>query len=104
VAHWDEFTTRFFDFAPYHEPVDPRDRLLAYVDFRKAILTGELLEFSCFAGTIVQEAYCTHPDISSACARNITAHAKILEGDVEAAMRRSDVRNEWSAEILALPI
>ena len=30
-------------------------------------LTGELPEFTCFAGTIIQEAYRTHPEVSAAC-------------------------------------
>jgi TetR/AcrR family transcriptional repressor of nem operon len=104
VAYWDAHTTGFFAGAPYHDAADPLDRLLAYVDFRRAILTGDLTDFTCFAGTIVQEAYRTHPDISGACARNITAHAKTLEGDIEAAMRRYGVRGEWTAEGLALHI
>jgi TetR/AcrR family transcriptional repressor of nem operon len=104
AAHWDVHATGFFAGAPYHYPADPLDRLLAYVDFRKAILTGDLADFTCFAGTIVQEAYRTHPNISEACARNITTHAKTLEGDVEAAMRKYRVRGEWTAQSLALHI
>jgi TetR/AcrR family transcriptional regulator, transcriptional repressor for nem operon len=104
AAHWDTFTTHFFASAPYHQPGDPLDRLLAYVDFRKAILTGDLPDFTCFAGTVVEEAYRTHPDVSAACARNILAHAKTLEADVDAAMRKYRVRGEWTAESLALHI
>jgi TetR/AcrR family transcriptional repressor of nem operon len=104
VAHWDAHTTGFFANAPYHEPADPLDRLIAYVDFRKAILSGDLPDFTCFAGTIVQEAYRTHPDVSAACERNITAHAKTLEADIEAAKRKFGVRGKWTAESLALHI
>ena len=102
VAHWEEFTRAFFADAPYHRPADPLDRLLAYVDFRKSILTGELPEFTCFAGTIVQEAYATHPEVSAACARNIGGHARTLEADIEEAMHRHGVGGDWSAESLAL--
>src|SRR5882724_9600119 len=102
VAHWEEFTRAFFADAPYHGPADPLDRLLAYVDFRKSILTGELPEFTCFAGTIIQEAYATHPEISAACGRNIGGHARTLEADIAAAMSRHGVTGEWSAESLAL--
>lgn len=104
TAHWDAFTTNFFANAPYHQPGDPLDRLLAYVDFRKAILTGDLPDFTCFAGTVVQEAYRTHPDVSGACARNILAHAKTLEADIDAAVRKYRVRGKWTAESLALHI
>jgi len=102
VAHWEEFTRAFFADAPYHRPADPLDRVLAYVDFRKSILTGELPEYTCFAGTIIQEAYATHPEVSAACARNIGGHARTLEADIEEAMRRHAVGGDWSAESLAL--
>jgi TetR/AcrR family transcriptional repressor of nem operon len=102
VAHWEDFTRAFFADAPYHGPADPLDRLLAYVDFRKSILTGDLPEFTCFAGTIIQEAYATHPAVSAACARNIGGHARTLEADIAAAMRRHGVAGDWSAESLAL--
>jgi TetR/AcrR family transcriptional repressor of nem operon len=104
AAHWDAFTTDFFANAPYHQPADPLDRLLAYVDFRKAILTGDLPDFTCFAGTVVEEAYRTHPDVSGACGRNILAHANTLEADIDAAMRKYRVRGESTAESLALHI
>jgi TetR/AcrR family transcriptional regulator, transcriptional repressor for nem operon len=102
VAHWDARSSSEFAAAPYHDPADPRDRLLAYVDFRKAILTGELPEFTCFAGTIVQEVYATHPVIRAACERNISGHARTLEADIREAMRKYDVRGDWTAESLAL--
>jgi TetR/AcrR family transcriptional repressor of nem operon len=102
VAHWDTHTTGFFAAAPYHGQDDPLDRLLAYVDFRKATLTGELPEFTCFAGTLIQEVYGTHPEIRTACERNISGHAKTLEADVGEAMRKYDVRGDCTAESLAL--
>ena len=41
AAHWGEQASQYFAAAPYHGLADPLDRLLAYVDFRKAALTGE---------------------------------------------------------------
>jgi TetR/AcrR family transcriptional regulator, transcriptional repressor for nem operon len=104
VAHWGTQTTRTFAGAPYHEQDDPLERLVAYVEFRKAMLMGELPEFTCFVGTVIQEAYLTHPEISAACERILTDHAKTLEADVREAMRRYGVRGNWSAESLALHI
>jgi len=104
AAHWDAHSKECFADAPYHEASDPLDRLIAYVDFRKAILTGELPEFTCFAGTIIQEAYRTHPEVSAACERTIAAHAKTLEADIRAATRKYGARGRWSAEGLALHI
>jgi len=104
VAHWGTQTARTFADAPYHGQDDPLKRLVAYVDFRKALLIGELPEFSCFLGTIIQEAYLTHPEINAACEQIFTAHVKTLEADVGEAMRRYGVRANWSAESLALHI
>jgi TetR/AcrR family transcriptional repressor of nem operon len=104
VAHWGAQTTEFFADAPYHAPDDPLDRLIAYITFRKAILTGERPEFTCFVGTIIQEAYLTHPEISAACERSLTAHAETLEADIRDAMRKYSVRGNWTAGSLALHV
>src|SRR3954469_5422446 len=39
--HWSAMTQAFFAAAPYHTHSDPLDRLLGYLDFRKAILKGD---------------------------------------------------------------
>jgi TetR/AcrR family transcriptional repressor of nem operon len=104
AAHWQARTTEFFASAPYHEPSDPLNRLTAYIEFRKSILTGELPEFTCFVGTIIQEAYHTHPEISAACEKSISGHTQTLEADIAAAMRRYGVRGTWTAASLALHI
>jgi TetR/AcrR family transcriptional regulator, transcriptional repressor for nem operon len=102
VAHWDEVTGGLFAQAPYHDIADPLDRLLAYLDFRKDLLTGDLPDFTCFAGMITQEAYETKPQIVAACARSISGHAKTLEADIREAMQTYGIRGDWSAESLAL--
>src|SRR5579872_2075393 len=45
AEHWSEKTGAFFAAAPYHRHTDPLQRLLGYIDFRKAILTGKVPEF-----------------------------------------------------------
>ncbi len=100
--HWSEITGAFFETAPYHKHSDPLDRVLGYLDFRKAILSGEIAEFTCLAGTMVQEIYCTHPGIREACAASIIAHATKVEADIAAAMKRYRIRAPWTAESLAL--
>jgi TetR/AcrR family transcriptional regulator, transcriptional repressor for nem operon len=102
VAHWEDFTRGFFAAAPYHRGADPLDRLLAYIDFRKSMLTGDLPEFTCFPGTIIQEAYLMHPEIVVACEKNISGHARTLEADIDAAMQKYGVGDDWTAESLAL--
>src|ERR1700733_8074901 len=100
--YWIEDTGALFAAAPYHQPTDPVDRLLAYVDFRKALVIGELPEFTCLVGTMVQEVYDTHPALREACNRSITGHAGILVPDIEEAMRQRGMHPEWTAESLAL--
>jgi TetR/AcrR family transcriptional repressor of nem operon len=100
--YWIEGTGALFASAPYHAPADPLDRLLEYVDFRKALLTGELPEFTCLIGTMVQEVYDTHPAIRDACDRSISGHAATLVPDIEEAMRQRGMRADWTAESLAL--
>ena len=102
AEYWGILTGGLFQSAPYHTLPDPLDRLLAYVDFRKAILQGTLPEFTCLVGTMVQEVYDTHPSIRAACDKSITDHAATLESDIEEAMRKYGVRADWSAMSLAL--
>jgi TetR/AcrR family transcriptional regulator, transcriptional repressor for nem operon len=104
AAHWDEGTRAYFADAPYRGIADPLDRLLAYVDFRKAGLIGELADFTCFAGTVIQEVFDTHPELCAACETNISAHAKTLEADIREAMQKYPIVGDWTAESLALHI
>jgi TetR/AcrR family transcriptional repressor of nem operon len=97
---WRVRSIETFAAAPYHGTADALSRLLGYLEFRKALLTGDLPDFTCFAGTIVQEAYRSHPDVSAACARDIIDHAKRLEADIREAMRDHGIRAGWTAESL----
>ncbi len=98
---WNDTTTEFFGAAPYHEPADALDRVLAYVAFRKAIIAGRIAEFSCLVGTLAQEVYATAPDIRDACARSIFGHAATLEADIETARRERGITGNWTAASLA---
>jgi len=101
AERWSDVTGRLFAAAPYHSPADPLDRLLAYVDFRRAILRGELPEFTCFVGTMVQEVYETHPTLRDACEQSISGHAETLVPDITLAMKQYGVRG-FEARTLAL--
>src|SRR5579863_6813777 len=100
--HWRETTGAFFADAPYHKLADPLDRVLGYIDFRKSLLQGKLSEFTCLAGTMVQETYDTHPAIREAAERAIVDHASHVAIDIEAAIRDHGLKPEWSAQSLAL--
>jgi hypothetical protein len=49
---------------------------------RKANLQGELRQFTCLLGAMVQEAYDAHPAIRRVCDRCISEHAARLEADL----------------------
>ena len=100
--HWSEITGAFFKNAPYHKHGDPLERVLGYLDFRKAILKGNIAEFTCLVGTMVQEIYGTNPDIRKACEASISGHAAKVEADIAEAMKRYRIRGPWTAESLAL--
>ncbi|WP_421724481.1 TetR/AcrR family transcriptional regulator [Bauldia sp.] len=101
AAYWAETTGVFFENAPYHDHDDPLDRLLAYVDFRRSIIDGDLAEFTCLVGTMVQEVYGSHPAIRDACAASIFGHAATLEPEIRAAMQARGIAADWTAESLA---
>jgi len=100
--YWNEITGGLFASAPYRGHADPLDRLLAYVDFRKYILLGDLPDFTCLVGTMVQEVYDTHPNLREACNRSISGHAETLIPDIEEAMVQRGMHPNWTAESLAL--
>lgn len=100
--YWSATTGELFAQAPYHQHADPLDRVLGYVDFRKALLAGTLPEFTCLVGTMVQEVYATDPAIRDACERCLSGHAARLEQDIAEAMARYGIRAGWTAESLAL--
>jgi TetR/AcrR family transcriptional regulator, transcriptional repressor for nem operon len=100
--YWQELSDALFAAAPYHRLNDPLDRILGYLDFRRAMLRGDVAEFSCLAGTLLQEAYQTHPDIRLACDATIGSHAATVESDIADAMKRYRIRAPWTAESLAL--
>lgn len=102
LDHWGTNAAAFFDHAPYHDVADPLGRILAYLDFRKAILTGDLADFTCLAGTMVQELYATNPDIRAACESSICTHTERLAPDIAKAMRQHGVTADVTAESLAL--
>lgn len=66
VEHWSTVTGALFADHPYHAQPDPLDRVLAYLDLRKALVVGSAAEYSCVAGTLVQEIHATHPAIREA--------------------------------------
>ena len=102
AKYWSEMTGALFASAPYHDHADPLDRVLAYVDFRAGLIEGDLAEFTCLVGTMVQETYNASDAIRAACEASIVGHAETLVVDIEAARRLYKIEGDWTAESLAL--
>jgi TetR/AcrR family transcriptional regulator, transcriptional repressor for nem operon len=102
AEHWSAVTGGLFALAPYTKLADPLDRLLGYVDFRKAIIQGEVPQFTCFVGTMAQEIHQTNPAIRAACDASIREHAARVEADIELALRQRGIKVDFTAKSLAL--
>jgi TetR/AcrR family transcriptional repressor of nem operon len=102
AQHWSEITGALFATAPYHDHADPLARVLAYIDFRAGLIEGELAEFTCLVGTMVQEAYGASDKIRAACEASIFGHAQTLVTDIEAARKLYKSKAKWSPQSLAL--
>ena len=86
VAHWSAVTGALFASAPYHAYEDPLDQLIAYIDFRAALLEGRSIpEATCLLGTMVQETYESNPAIREACLAGIVGHADTIAAIITAA-------------------
>ncbi len=101
AKYWSETTGALFEAAPFHTLADPLDRVLAYIDFRRDIISGDISEFTCLVGTMAQEAHTTAPDIAKACGDSIFGHAETLVSDISDAMDIYNVTSDWTAESLA---
>jgi TetR/AcrR family transcriptional repressor of nem operon len=102
VQHWNEVTGALFASAPYQQLADPRDRVLAYIDFRAGLLNGELPDYTCLLGTMVQETFATFPAIRAACEHGIELHAQTVARDIAEAKARYAPQPDWSPESLAM--
>jgi TetR/AcrR family transcriptional repressor of nem operon len=102
VNYWNTMTGGLFARAPYQAISDPRDRVLAYIDFRASILQGALPDFTCLLGTMVQETFETHPRIRDACNGGIASHAHTVALDIAQAKALYAADASWDSETLAL--
>lgn len=104
TKHFGDMAAGLFATAPFTRLADPLDRLLGYIEFRTAILCGELPRFTCLLGTMVQEAYDSHPVLREACEKGISEHASIVAADIAAAKSKYAPDAPWSAESLSFHI
>ena len=101
TRHWTDVTGGVFAAAPYQAIADPRERVLASIDFRRDILQGNLPDFTCLLGTMVQETFETHPAIRDACWSGIDGHAQVVANDIALARALYAPDAEWTAQSLA---
>jgi TetR/AcrR family transcriptional regulator, transcriptional repressor for nem operon len=102
TEHWTGVTSNLFAGAPYQAIADPRERVLAYIDFRASLIQGGLPDFTCLLGTMVQETYDTHPSICEACNLAILTHARTVEQDLADAKRLYAPKASWAPGSVAL--
>jgi TetR/AcrR family transcriptional repressor of nem operon len=100
--HWTAVTGAMFAAADYHRLPDPLDRVFGYLDLREALLAGELHEFTCLAGTLLQETHQTGPAIAAAAHASIAGHARTLETDFQQVIDRRGPPDCPPAQSLAL--
>jgi TetR/AcrR family transcriptional regulator, transcriptional repressor for nem operon len=100
---WNSMTGQLFAGADYHRHEDPLDQVIAYLDFRAALLDhGGLPDITCLLGTTVQETFSSNPALREACDIGICGHANTVRDMIAAAKARHAPRATWSAEQLAL--
>lgn len=83
---WTDRARPMFEMPPHTRLADPLDRLLGHIDFRLSMLDGPAEDYSCFVGTMVQEAYATNDRIRAACEASINAYCEALAPDIQAAI------------------
>lgn len=73
IDDWTMTTGAMFAAHPYNALPDPLDRVFGYIDLRRQILGQPIPEFTCVAGTTVQEAYETSTPIREAAERSVAS-------------------------------
>ena len=86
VEDWTVMTGAMFAAHPYTTLPDPLDRVFGYIDLRRELLGQPLLDFSCVAGTTVQETYESSPPIREAAERSIRSGFAHVQPHLEAAL------------------
>lgn len=98
---WTERARPMFEMPPHTQLDDPLARLIGHIDFRFAMLDGPVEEFTCFVGTMVQEAFATSDAIRAACEASIAAYCEALVPDIAAAIDVYDAPEDVTALGLA---
>jgi TetR/AcrR family transcriptional repressor of nem operon len=91
IDDWTQTTGVMFAAHPYNVLPDPLDRVFGYIDLRREILGQPIPEFTCVAGTTVQEAYETSAPIREAAERSVRSGLEHVRPHLAAALRAHPV-------------
>ena len=80
---------------------DPLERVIAHIDLRLAMLEGPAEDYSCFVGTMVQEAFATSDALRAASNASLSAYAERLAVDIQEAIDRFGIASGITALSLA---
>jgi TetR/AcrR family transcriptional repressor of nem operon len=86
IDDWTVMTRAMFAAHPYNSLPDPLDRVFGYLDLRREILGQPIREFSCVAGTSVQEAFESSPLMREAAERSIGSGAEHVRSHLAEAL------------------
>lgn len=67
---------------------DPLDRVLAHIDLRLAMIDGPVEDFTCYVGTMVQEAFLTSDPLRAAANASLSAYAEEFARTIQQAIDR----------------
>lgn len=84
--HFGRMADGLFADAPFRAAPRAADRVLGYVALRAALMQGPIESWTCYAGTLTQEVWASHPAIREAAAAEILGHAARLEPDFAQAL------------------
>jgi TetR/AcrR family transcriptional repressor of nem operon len=100
-AWTDRAEAHIFDNAALTAIEDPLERLLAHIDLRAALLEGAAEDYTCFVGTMVQEAFATSDPLRSAGQASLAAYTERLAADIDLALERYGSTVAVNAQSLA---
>jgi TetR/AcrR family transcriptional repressor of nem operon len=90
--------------AGYRNRLDPKERVLGYVEYRKEEFKADIATMSCLSGGLVHEVFVAHPNLRERCAEEMLGRAAQLEADLRAAKALYAPKAEWDVKSLAVHI
>lgn len=100
LQDWTETTGAMFAAHPYNAAPDPLERVFAYLDLRRSLLEMPLVEFTCVAGTVVQECHASSDALRAAAAESLASGAAHVQAHLAEALAAHPVAGV-TAESLA---